>query len=210
MGLSYTFIFHTNHGSFHTIGSNVSYCMRYPIIQWHCMFILSAGIVHTNTPDDFIPARVMFHTSYVCATTQPPTPYSLYSAPDARDVLCTTRSPFACDPRVMFVHKQHPRSCTPSTPPICPNHLPSWKEKKQHPLRLTHLNHLPSWKMKTHTPSTPPICPPTSVFLNTTPPPHLWFPTHLPGIRIRRWRNLRSLHPPYDSHSAPDALPPSK
>ena len=153
MGLSYTFIFHTNHGSFHTIGSNVSYCMRYPIIQRHCMFILSAGIVHTNTPDDFIPARVMFHTSYVCATTQPPTPYSLYSAPDARDVLCTTRSPFACDPRVMFVHKQHPRSCTPSTPPICPNHLPSWKEKKQHPLRLTHLNHLPSWKMKTHTPS---------------------------------------------------------
>ena len=58
MGLSYTFIFHTNHGSFHTIGSNVSYCMRYPIIQRHCMFILSAGIVHTNTPDDFIPRGV--------------------------------------------------------------------------------------------------------------------------------------------------------
>ena len=176
MGLSYTFIFHTNHGSFHTIGSTVSYCMRYPIIQWHCMFILSAGIVHTNTPDDFIPARVMFHTSYVCATTQPSTPYSLYSAPDARDVLCTTRSPFGerstgdvCTqtaPEIM--HTLHPthlpqpssflegKKTTPAPPhPSEPSSF--LEDENTHPLHPTYLP--PYLCLPKHNPSTPPMVP---------------------------------------------------
>jgi hypothetical protein len=47
MCLSYTSIIHTNHGSFHTIGSNVSYCRRNYFIQRHCMFILYTGLDHT-------------------------------------------------------------------------------------------------------------------------------------------------------------------
>ena len=96
-------------------------------MQW--VFILSAGLVHTNTQDGFILTRVIIDTSLLYATTlsplMQPSSYSLYSAPMARDIFCTP-SPSPGDARVMFAQ---------TSPKIMhtfhPTHLPSWKMGKK-------------------------------------------------------------------------------